>query len=411
MGLIEQMYALADAQQKGLNQPYDQMMQTSNQMGGIEYLSKLVKSVTKSSDPMGKTTEKIDFHSPSESMINPQIGQASPSWDENNPYAWMHKDTASLKGELPPNPLANPLKTVAASGSMSNWMPQGGIAEAATPPVQGTPMTPGYTAIPDQTKKVGPGSQRPSIPNQTREASSGEDEEKGNWMSDLGTILLATSAGIQGKDVGGVLKSLLEAEGKSPIQPKEFLEIQKDIAIKQMDMLKTASANGTLTAKDLFTEYEKVGKNFDVIKDAYGRVENSVKDPSPAGDLSMLYGYIKMLDPTSAVKEGELATASNTGSVPTKVWRQYNEVLNGKKLQGGVREDFFKRAQMLYKGSETQFSKSSKEFQKLAQENGVNPRSFMRDFGYVSSTEQGKEQKTSSGMNKTKSGNTYRKVQ
>ena len=56
------------------------------------------------------------------------------------------------------------------------------------------------------------------------------------------------------------------------------------------------------------------------MREAYGRI-HAAKDapPSGASDIALLYGYMKVLDPGSTVREGEFATASNAGGIPDKI--------------------------------------------------------------------------------------------
>lgn len=76
----------------------------------------------------------------------------------------------------------------------------------------------------------------------------------------------------------------------------------------------------------------------------YNAVLSASADPSPAGDLSLIFAYMKMLDPGSVVREGEFATAANTGSVPERIRAQYNKVISGERLTEGQRADFLNQA-------------------------------------------------------------------
>ena len=38
--------------------------------------------------------------------------------------------------------------------------------------------------------------------------------------------------------------------------------------------------------------------------------------PDAAGDMALIFSYMKMLDPNSTVREGEYATAQDAGSIP-----------------------------------------------------------------------------------------------
>src|SRR5690606_34926922 len=62
---------------------------------------------------------------------------------------------------------------------------------------------------------------------------------------------------------------------------------------------------------------------------SWGRIRASAQNATAAGDLALIFNYMKLLDPTSVVREGEFATAQNSGSVPNRVIALYNNLLNG----------------------------------------------------------------------------------
>lgn len=76
----------------------------------------------------------------------------------------------------------------------------------------------------------------------------------------------------------------------------------------------------------------------------YRKLLASANDPSPAGDVAMIFAFMKMIDPGSVVRESEFATAANTGSIPTRVWSLYNRIVTGERLTVTQRADFAKQA-------------------------------------------------------------------
>lgn len=88
--------------------------------------------------------------------------------------------------------------------------------------------------------------------------------------------------------------------------------------------------------------------SFREVEDSYTRVLASARDPSPAGDLALIFNYMKVLDPGSTVREGEFATAQNSAGLPGRLRAQYNNIVNGERLEASQRQDFVERANMLY---------------------------------------------------------------
>ena len=83
---------------------------------------------------------------------------------------------------------------------------------------------------------------------------------------------------------------------------------------------------------------------------AYERVKAS--QDTAVGDLSLIFGYMKMLDPGSVVREGEFATAQNAAGVDDKVRNVYNRLVSGERLTPGQRSSFKSQAKDLYGVSE-----------------------------------------------------------
>lgn len=188
-------------------------------------------------------------------------------------------------------------------------------------------------------------------------------------------------------------------EGDIAKQPLEQQKLEEEVAAldpqkKIQQAMAEAQAKGSfLTANDLFTKFESAVQPFVVQRDAYSRIKESGKDPSPAGDLSLLYGYMKLLDPGSTVREGEFATAQNSGSAFQRVGSLYNRVASGKRLTPEQRTDFLNRAKNVYNSAEAQYSKTRKEFTKLSIANKLDPESLIRDLGIEETTQSSNEQK------------------
>jgi len=118
--------------------------------------------------------------------------------------------------------------------------------------------------------------------------------------------------------------------------------------------------------KGLMTQFRQDAKTYVSVRDSFARVMASGKDPSPAGDLALLFNYMKILDPGSVVRESEFANAENTGSIPQRIWARYNRVLEGERLSPQMRNDFLRRSEMLYKEQLRSYKKLENEFTKTA---------------------------------------------
>jgi len=110
-------------------------------------------------------------------------------------------------------------------------------------------------------------------------------------------------------------------------------------------------------AEKLRAEISKASTEFNKINSAFGRIEASSEDPSAAGDLALIFNFMKMLDPGSVVRESEFATAANSVGVPDRVRNQYNRVLTGERLAEKQRADFLNQAGKIF----TRSQKDNKE--------------------------------------------------
>ena len=124
-------------------------------------------------------------------------------------------------------------------------------------------------------------------------------------------------------------------------------------------------------SKALRTEFLKHSGEYQKVRDSYTRVLQSTKDPSPAGDLSLIFNYMKMLDPGSVVRESEFATAATAGSYGQRIQASVNKVLSGERLSESMRKDFLNKSSSLLSGMEKQHKKREKTYTSLAKRNNL----------------------------------------
>jgi len=127
-------------------------------------------------------------------------------------------------------------------------------------------------------------------------------------------------------------------------------------------------------------EFSKGASEFVKVSDAYGRIQASVTDPSAAGDMALIFNYMKMLDPGSTVREGEYATAQNATGVPGQVQSMYNRLLSGERLNPGQRKDFESRSDKLYGSQLKGLEQLEGQYKGLAERYQVNPSNVIVDY-------------------------------
>jgi hypothetical protein len=90
-----------------------------------------------------------------------------------------------------------------------------------------------------------------------------------------------------------------------------------------------------------------------------------------AGDLALIFSYMKLLDPGSVVREGEFATAEKAAGVPDVIKNMYNKALNGTRLTESQRAQFVNQAGKQYAQSAEQFKSITDYYTSLAERRGL----------------------------------------
>lgn len=139
------------------------------------------------------------------------------------------------------------------------------------------------------------------------------------------------------------------------------------------------SGNGGVVMK-LKGDFDKAAAPYVNAIQGYNKVISAAKDPSPAGDISLIFAYMKTLDPTSVVREGEFATAANAGSVPERVVVQYNKAMEGTRLIPAQRADFVNKSRALVEAAEVPFIQAKNTTIGLSKYYGIDPELIMTDY-------------------------------
>ena len=167
--------------------------------------------------------------------------------------------------------------------------------------------------------------------------------------------------------------------------PMDALNLEK--AQLEIDALKNPMPDAGAvfdSASDLRKEWIGMPavKAFEAQSAAMARLEAAATDPSAAGDMAMLYGYMKLLDPGSVVRETEFATAAASGSLPEQIQGYATKLLNGQRLTPEQRADFLNRAKMIYQGAETEYDEIRNQYIGIAERNKLPVDDAVPDFRY-----------------------------
>lgn len=115
---------------------------------------------------------------------------------------------------------------------------------------------------------------------------------------------------------------------------------------------------------ELRKEYDMLPevKDYKVVRSNYERIRQGVQLGTGAGDAAIVFGYMKMLDPTSVVREGEQATTRNAAGVPEAVRGMYNQLVGGGQLSDEARQQILGAAEKVYGESSANIEDVNKRY-------------------------------------------------
>jgi hypothetical protein len=208
------------------------------------------------------------------------------------------------------------------------------------------------------------------------------DLEKLTYSTVLGITQDQAAAAVRQRNA----KELADQEGRLRLGQiaatgyQQRLTDQADNAGK-LKITQAGKAPGVEDEKAMRSEFESLPqvKNFGEVQQAY-RIIRDIP-ATKAGDLTLLVKYMKLIDPSSSVREGELATADKAGGVPAWLVAQYNQLRSsGGRLEKTIRDDYVARANGLYQSYLGTHHQLEDQYRQIATRRGFDPRNVVTDF-------------------------------
>lgn len=119
--------------------------------------------------------------------------------------------------------------------------------------------------------------------------------------------------------------------------------------------------------------YVKASNVFVDQRRAFSRIQASIGDNTGASDVALVFSFMRLLDPSSTVREGEFATAEQTGGLPAQIVNMYNRLVDGQRLTPDQRQNFLQQAQRQYAAAEAQQTELDNTYRGLAEQYGFEP--------------------------------------
>jgi len=137
---------------------------------------------------------------------------------------------------------------------------------------------------------------------------------------------------------------LTTAQTNSALATTKKLGVETAKAALELEALK---ATGGIDPAKTFEQEEKIRKEWQGRSKVYGElgttyqnIKSSATAKTGPGDIALITGFMKMLDPGSVVRETEFATARDTAGLYTALENALKKAQSGQFLQESQRNDF-----------------------------------------------------------------------
>jgi hypothetical protein len=117
---------------------------------------------------------------------------------------------------------------------------------------------------------------------------------------------------------------------------------------------------------------EPVYKDFQAIDGAYRQINKSLDAGTAAGDLAASTKLMKLLDPTSVVRESELAMAMQATGKLDQLYNYANKISTGQFLSPKQKDEFRALAKEFYNSAGEQYNAKRNEYVDIAKRNELN---------------------------------------
>lgn len=159
-------------------------------------------------------------------------------------------------------------------------------------------------------------------------------------------------------------------------------EVQRQFLGGQNDLNRQALAGNRAAQQDarnatiedrMADDFSRDTKSASTILNAHKQLQTIAQRTDAPSDIAFIYSFMRMLDPTSVVREGEYATAQNAAGVPDRIRNSYNAAMTGQRLNAQQRTEMLSVADRLAAQSQAAFSQSADQYGEKAQRRSLNP--------------------------------------
>jgi hypothetical protein len=170
----------------------------------------------------------------------------------------------------------------------------------------------------------------------------------------------------------------------SPYTPFSNLNAQANDLVLPPKLRFEQMKNAPTQENTLRDEFNTLTRDFRTVQDAHSKIKSVAN--TGAGDMSLLYSYVKLLDPGSVVRESEFATAAASGSFGERIQGLAQRVISGQRLPPDLRTDFIREADGIYTSQKEGADRLEKQYRDIAKRGNLNPENVIVNYASSSGT-------------------------
>jgi hypothetical protein len=170
---------------------------------------------------------------------------------------------------------------------------------------------------------------------------------------------------------------LTNAQTGSALAQTKKLGVETSKAALELEALK---ASGGIDPEKKFTQEEKIRKEWQGRSKMYGELQGtfntlqaSANSANGPGDIALITGFMKMLDPGSVVRETEFATARDTAGLFTQLQNRLEKAQNGQLLSPQQRKEYVALSQKYLDSAQKKADQEKKDLGIVVKNYKLNP--------------------------------------
>jgi hypothetical protein len=124
-------------------------------------------------------------------------------------------------------------------------------------------------------------------------------------------------------------------------------------------------------------QFMKLSEKNLVSLNAFDNINVLSQDATGAGDIGMIFSFMKLLDPGSRVTEGEVALAGQVGGEAGQLMNLYNRLVKGERLTSIARQDMLFQSAQIARNVIGKQQSNELEFRDIATRDKMDPRNVV----------------------------------